>query len=49
MNDPTVACFFREVLVDYGVDLLELLEFLCIVCWGSIVLKGIKKDAKLDV
>jgi hypothetical protein len=49
MNDPTVACFFREVLVDDGVDLLELLELLCIVCGGSIVLKGIKKGTQLDV
>ena len=45
MNDPTVACFFRKVLVDDGIDLLELLKLLRIVCRSSIVLKGVKKCA----
>ena len=39
MNYPTVACFFRKVLVDDGIDLLELLKLLRIVCRSSIVLK----------
>ena len=48
MNDATVACFFREVLVDDRIDLLELLELLCIICGSSIVLKGVKQGAQLD-
>lgn len=48
MNDPTIACFFREVLMDDGVDLLKLLQFLRIICGSPIILKGVKKGTQLD-